>query len=182
MSKFEANPIFEVREGKPVPCSRRREADKSDRHGFPPPYVGGYDGERGRAFTLIELLVVIAIIGILTALILPALGRAKEAARSAACISNLHQIGVAIQLYVQEHQNRLPFMNDEYPGVTNSYPGPEVALANELGTTNVLKCISDSWPSDVPKPVPAAGATYFEQTHSSYAWNVFLNGQDADHI
>ncbi|HKQ39981.1 MAG TPA: prepilin-type N-terminal cleavage/methylation domain-containing protein [Verrucomicrobiae bacterium] len=61
------------------------------------------------AFTLIELLVVIAIIAILAALILPALVSAKHAAKKAACISNLHQIGVAIHNYTIDHEGRIPY-------------------------------------------------------------------------
>jgi prepilin-type N-terminal cleavage/methylation domain-containing protein/prepilin-type processing-associated H-X9-DG protein len=125
---------------------------------------------RTRAFTLIELLVVLAIIGILAAVLLPVLARTKETGRSAACLSNLHQIGVGLQLYVQDNQNLLPVMYDK---ATNNAPklGPsmDIVLTPFIGSSNVFRC-----PSDNHK--------LFQLTGSSYSWNVLLNGQDADHL
>jgi len=63
---------------------------------------------RQRAFTLVELLVVIAIIGILAAMILSALARAKQRAWTTACLNNVRQIGLASRIYADEHDDALP--------------------------------------------------------------------------
>jgi prepilin-type N-terminal cleavage/methylation domain-containing protein/prepilin-type processing-associated H-X9-DG protein len=57
-----------------------------------------------RAFTLVELLVVVAVIGILAALLLPAMTGVKHAAKQVRCISNLRQLGLAAQMYFDEHE------------------------------------------------------------------------------
>jgi prepilin-type N-terminal cleavage/methylation domain-containing protein/prepilin-type processing-associated H-X9-DG protein len=72
-------------------------------------------GRRIKAFTLIELLVVIAIISILAAILFPVFARARENARKAACMSNLKQIGLAVQMYLQDYDGIFPFARNWYP-------------------------------------------------------------------
>jgi prepilin-type N-terminal cleavage/methylation domain-containing protein/prepilin-type processing-associated H-X9-DG protein len=89
------------------------------------------------AFTLIELLVVIAIIGILASLLLPALAQAREKARTANCVSNLKQVAVCINLYVDDWAGYMPPASviDGASGQSITWPKTLGAYVPKLGPT-----------------------------------------------
>jgi prepilin-type N-terminal cleavage/methylation domain-containing protein len=134
--------------------------------------------KKSSGFTLIELLVVIAIIGILAALLLPALASGKARARNSVCTNNLRQLGTATRLYSMDNESRLPSAEILPTDPINpASPLPRICdvLASYLDRTpatdtnrmTVFKCPSDN-------------TSLFTTEGSSYEWNADLNGQRID--
>lgn len=106
--------------------------------------------KRRVAFTLIELLVVIAIIAILAALLLPALARAKEKGRRAACVNNLKQINLSFLQFTVDHDNRFPWQVPYLPdNGLNGHPLRQnpcmhfASTSNYMENPKILACPSD---------------------------------------
>ena len=121
-----------------------------------------------RAFTLIELLVVIAIIGILAAILLPALSSAKQRAWTTQCNSNLHQVGMGMRMFADENNEFYPesgatiYWGADDP--TTEKPGWMEQIFPCVGNTNVYDC-----PGNVQLPHQYQGPfNYFNGCNAAY--------------
>jgi prepilin-type N-terminal cleavage/methylation domain-containing protein len=114
-----------------------------------------------RAFTLIEMLVVVAIIGILAALLLPALANAKSKANSIKCLSNTKQLGLSLTMYASDH-------NDSFPARREHPESWMTMLLPYYRAPEILKCPSDTFPW-----IPGLDATNKLLIQRSYVINAF---------
>ena len=126
------------------------------------PYRGGTvvtDNAR-KAFTLIELLVVMAIIAILAAMLMPALQRAREAARRTSCLNNLKELGTGLAMYQKDHSHLPLYSSGRFAGT--GYDGEGIdgttswgeLFPGYVGSAELFHC-----PSDTADIVPQYGVT-----------------------
>ena len=121
-----------------------------------------------KGFTLVELLVVIAIISILAAILFPVFAQAREKARATACLSNMKQLGMGVQMYVQDNDEQLFFYAGTTPNLTRvgqAIPNTAAAKNAEkwwnitmpyIKSKDVFHCPSDSNPTMSNDPSGAA--------------------------
>lgn len=124
--------------------------------------------KRRGAFTLVELLVVIAIIGVLIALLLPAVQQAREAARRMSCTNNLKQIGLALHNYASTYSEMFPNNGWAYPGGYPSDFSPLAKLLPMIEQENLQNLIDFNLymghpaSADLPAPLQVAAGTRVE--------------------
>jgi len=122
-----------------------------------------------RGFTLIELLVVIAIISILAGMLLPVLAAARKEAHKADCLSNLRQIGVALNMYAQAWNGLYPLIPG-YTGGDNTGAALGLLHPDYNAEVKLFHCRADSMPGRTPEIQDDGTVT--KGSYSLFAWAV----------
>ncbi|MBI5832893.1 MAG: prepilin-type N-terminal cleavage/methylation domain-containing protein [Armatimonadetes bacterium] len=127
---------------------------------------------RRAAFTLIELLVVIAIIAILAAILFPVFAKAREKAEQTTCASNCKQIGLAVRMYAEDYDSRLPYLASQ-PSVTPTLGRGDLVINPYIKNTHIKN--TQIW------ECPSGDENYFQTEHTSYGWVELFNGVKWSH-
>ncbi len=123
-------------------------------------------------FTLIELLVVISIIALLMAMTLPVTTLARGLAKQATCKSNLHSIGWAFRMYLDDNDNKMPPATYLPSANYDNKPPITKFLNMYLKEPRIFKC-----PADQGIKYPDQGKSYFQMEGSSYGYEERLGGK-----
>ena len=136
-----------------------------------------------RGFTLIELLVVVSIMGLLISILIPSLGEARRQSKRAVCMTNLHQISVGVQSYLNVNNDTFPYVA-RFPSTEKDVaaadnpprkpylPLPQAIKRETGGNGRIFEC-----PADQNNMTPeVTTARYYDTEKTSYEWESVLNG------
>lgn len=116
-----------------------------------------------RAFTVLEMLAAVAIVGLLLAVAIPVVSAVTRKMDSAKCLENLRAIGLGLNVYVADHDHRMPALAGSRSSTKEEVAVIDTVLAEYVPGAAVFRCPFD--------------AELARSTGTSYGWNTFLNNQ-----